>query len=764
MNVEQWLGADNQLGIDIITKKYMRNATFDQFITRISNGNEHLERIILEKKYLHGGRTLSNYNTNNGASTSNCYSSGYCPDDTAGILELNKNLGLTYKSQGGQGLSLSKVRPKGCHISKGGYETDGIIPFMQMFDTTTASISQGGSRKGALMMSLDCWHKEVKEFITIKTDTNLITKANLSIEIDDEFMSMVECYYDEGVELTKDVTFNYDGGSTTYTVKPIEIYKLICKTAHDYAEPGIIYTNKFRNYNLMEFDDEYEIVTGNPCGEQPLPRNGACNLGSINLSEFVIHPYTDKAYFDMNDFVNTVIIAIHALDDVLDYGADLHALPEQREMAKNYRNIGLGVMGLGSMLFKMGLRYGSQESLKLVDEIGKAMFRASVKTSAMLAKTKGTFPKYKDVVFDSTIMREHFNNAEIEEMRQYGLRNCSLLSIAPSGSIGTLLNITTGCEPAFRVSYKRKTESLHKDQDVYYDVFIKEAQEYKELYPDKELPDYFVSSEDIDWIERVAMQAVLQKHIDTAISSTVNLPNSATVEDVEKLYLYAWKKGLKGITIYRDGCARTGILTTNETKKEDDVKTPSYTECGLPRGYIMDVSDDLIGYKRKLNTGCGSIHMEVYFDEFTGEPQETFVNIGSSGGCERNYQLISRLISLALRGGVPIEAIIDQTMSIRPCTAYVNRTKSKGDTSMGTSCPSAIGYALKGLQEKMNEKCFSCDSCEECSEEIATNDIVHFSGKSLKCPDCGAKLQLEGGCMICKGDETHPGCGWSKCD
>ena len=754
MNIQDWLGKDNQLGIDIVTNKYMKkDETFDEFINRISNNNSELKRVILEKKYLHGGRTLSNYNTNNGASTSNCYSSGYCPDDTAGILELNKNLGLTYKSQGGQGLSLSKVRPKGCRISKGGYETDGIIPFMQLFDTTTASISQGGSRKGALMMSLDCWHKEVESFITIKTDTNSINKANLSVEIDDEFMSYVKDYYENGNETVVTRTFCYDGGSVTYEVKPIEVYKLICKAAHDYAEPGIIYTNQFRNYNLMEFDDDYEIVTGNPCGEQPLPKNGACNLGSINLSEFVKDPYTEFAHFDFIDFKRTVEIAIRALDEVLDYGAELHALQEQRDMAKNYRNIGLGIMGLGSMLFKMGIEYGSDESINLVDEIGRSMFRTAVRTSSNLAHEKGTFPKYKDVVFDSAIMQSHFDADEIEIMRRYGLRNCSLLSIAPSGSIGTLLNITTGCEPAFRISYQRKTESLHKDKDVYYDVFIQEAQEYKDMYPDEDLPSYFVSSDDINWAKRVRMQSVLQEHIDTAISSTVNLHNETTVEDVEQLYLYAWEMGLKGITIFRDGCKRIGILTTDNNKNDDEPQTTNGIQSvsDMPRGYIANVSDDLIGYKRKVTTGCGTIHLEVYSDEVTGEPQETFINIGSGGGCERNYQFISRLMSLALRAGVPIEAIIDQAMSIRPCNAYVNRTKTKGDTSVGTSCPSAIGYALKDLCDKMNDI-----NIVEAEEEVnvATTKI----SSKAKCPECGAELLFEGGCNICKS------CGWSKCD
>lgn len=741
MTVQEWLNND-KLGIDIVTNKYMHNETFDEFIDRVSNRNEELKRIILEKKYLHGGRTLSNYNTNNGASTSNCYSSGYCPDDTIGILELNKNIGLTYKAQGGQGLSLSKIRPKGCKISKGGYETDGIVPFMQMFDTTTASISQGGSRKGALMMSLDCWHKEVKDFITIKTDTNLINKANLSVEIDDEFMDAVSLYYDNGNEIERDVTFVYDGGSTTYTVKPIEIYKLICETAHEYAEPGIIYTNRFRNYNLMEFDDEYEIVTGNPCGEQPLPKNSACNLGSINLSEFVKNPYTEYSRFDFEDFERTVKIAIRALDDVLDYGANLHALAEQREMAKNYRNIGLGIMGLGSMFFKMGIKYGECKSIELVDKIGNLMFRTAVKTSVELAREKGAFPKYKEVVFDSEIMKMHFSSEEIEEMKNYGLRNCSLLSIAPSGSIGTLLNVTTGCEPAFRISYKRKTESLHKDKDVYYDVLINEAQEFKNIYPNEELPDYFVASDDINWIDRINVQGTLQRHIDTAISSTVNLPNSTTVEEVEQLYFNAWKSGLKGVTIFRDGCKRTGILTTSETKTEEN-------NHELQRGEIIATDDNMIGLKRKLMTGCGSLHCQAFFDPKNGELREIYLSKGSTGGCNNFMIGLSRMISAAARAGVSIDDIVDQLMSTGACPSYVKRGHSKG-----SCCPMAVGYALKDMYKKFNESFVNASVVD-----TATNKDNDNTKKSkVLCPNCGEELVFDGGCNSCKA------CGWSKCD
>lgn len=485
-----------------------------------------------------------------------------------------------------------------------------------------------------------------------------------------------------------------------------------------------------------------------------MPKNGACNLGSINLSEFVKDPYTEFAQFNFVDFENTVKIAIRALDDVLDYGADLHALPEQREMSKNYRNIGLGIMGMGSMFFKMGLKYGDEESIKLISVIGNLMFRAAVKTSVKLAKEKGTFPKYKDTIFDSTIMKNHFSNEELQFMRQYGMRNCSLLSIAPSGSIGTLLNITTGCEPAFRISYKRKTESLHKDKDVYYDILIKEAQEFKNLYPDKELPTCFVASDDIHWSNRVRVQAELQKHIDTAISSTVNLPNSTTVEEVEELYMYAWESGLKGITIFRDGCERLAILTTNDTKKENTTnkEESATTHNELPRGFVIQVNDDVVGKKRKLVTGCGSLHCSAFFDPATGQLLETYISKGSTGGCNNSLTGLSRMISVAARAGCTVETILDQLKSCGSCPSYAVRSATKHDTSKGSCCPMAIGNALQDMYDEMMSE-ITCDE----EEEIATTIV---SDKKIKnpCPQCGDELTFEGGCVSCSS------CGWTKCD
>ena len=266
MNIKEWLG-DNELSLTIWEKKYRNgNETFEEWLDRVSGKNKKIKDLILAKKFLFGGRTLSNRGTNKGTMF-NCFSRGFILDDLKDILQANTDIALTFKSQGGQGLSLSKLRPKGTLIG-GVYKSDGIIPFLEMYNTTTSCISQGGSRKGALLVSLDIWHKEAEDFIKIKSDLNKINKANLSLEIDDNFMRYVDLYYKTGEEKTVTIERNYSGNLISYEVCPIKVYKLLCKYAHDTAEPGVIFTNKFRNYNLMEFDDKYQIETANPCGNR----------------------------------------------------------------------------------------------------------------------------------------------------------------------------------------------------------------------------------------------------------------------------------------------------------------------------------------------------------------------------------------------------------------------------------------------------------------------------------------------------------------
>lgn len=757
MTVQEWLGEDNELGINIWQKKYRyNNESLDDFFDRVSGGDPELRQLIVEKKFMFGGRITANRNTGKKASMMNCYSRGFIEDSLDDILKAATDIGMTFKAQGGEGLSLSKLRPKGCGINGGQYTSDGIIPFMELYNRVTESISQGGSRKGALLMGLDIWHKEADDFIKIKSEEGRIQKANLSLEIDDEFMDCVAKYYETGEAITRHIIRDYNGNKVEYDVTPIHLYKLMMRKAYDWAEPGCIFTNRFRNYNLMEFCPDYNIEICNPCGEQPLGKNSACDLGSINLSEFVIDPFTDYAVFDYSGFERAVEVGIKALDQIIDENINNHALDEQKEMSLRFRNVGLGIMGMWDMLCKLRMEYGSAKSIKFINNLMDMMFRSAVIASSSLAKEKGRFPGYTDDVLRARIIKGHFQESELDELgiSHYGLRNCSLLSIAPTGSIGTMFNISTGCEPAYNLSYKRKTESLNGGEEAYYDVYMETAKEYMQMHNTTELPSYFKTSAQIHWKDRLKMQAILQEHVDTAISSTVNLGQSTTIEEIEQLYLTAWQYGLKGVTIYRDGCKRAGILTTNDAPKPEN-PTPEKLE----RGMIIKADDNCIGKKRTLHTGCGTLHCEAFFDPATGDLLETYFSKGSSGGCNQFMIGLSRMISLAVRGGVDIYSVVDQLKSSGTCPSYAVRRATKHDTSVGSSCPVAIGNALIDMYEEMREDLgLDEEDQEDVPEPTISDSKREYISVSAKCPECGGDLIFEGGCNTCKN------CGYSKCD
>lgn len=591
-----WLD-NNEFQYQIWERKYRRNnESFDEWLDRISGKDEELKQLIFEKKFLLGGRSLANRGIDNTGSLFNCYSRGYVEDDYNDIMDVCKDIGVTFKAQGGQGISLSKLRPKGTPI-KDEYVSDGIIPFMKIFNEVTAGTSQGGARKGALMISLDARHKEVSDFIRIKSKEGEIEKANLSLEVDDEFMEAVQKYYDTGEIVTLHEKRNYSGHEIEYDIVPIEIFKLLVDNCYDWADPACLFVNRFRNYNLMELVPSYEIETSNPCGEQPLPKNGACCLSSLNLSQFIDNPYTEKALFNEHAFIHAIGVGIRTLDKLIDENYYRHPLKAQREMSFNYRNIGLGIFGYASALMKLGLRYGSPEALEWTNFVFDTLFVYSVLASNELAKKYGPFPKYDSRIFDSEIIKRHFTLEEIEQLKLNGLRNCSLISIAPNGSLATLLGESGGCEPEFALKYTRRTVGMTDGEDTYHEVYCKSAQEYMTIHNTQTLPEYFVGSADINWKDRVMTQAIMQNHVDTAISSTVNMPQSATKDDVAQMYLLAWKTGCKGITMFRDGCKRLGILTTNPSQEKEEEK-------GLSRGEIISCSDNLIGMKRRLTTGC----------------------------------------------------------------------------------------------------------------------------------------------------------------
>lgn len=724
---------NDELALTIWNNKYRyNNESFEEWLTRVSGNQPVIKSLIKDKKFIFGGRTLANRGVKDG-SYSNCYSIGYVPDDLPSILDVNTKIALTYKAQGGQGLSLSNIRPKGTPI-KNYYSSDGIVPFMRLFNQTTSCISQGGSRKGALLMSLDIWHKEAEQFITIKSTESEINKANLSLEIDDAFMLDVVEGYITGKSVIKQVTKEYDGHTIEYTVDTLKLYKLLCENAYKHAEPGIIFTNRFRNYNILQYDSNYQIETCNPCGEQPLPKHGACNLCSINLSEYVLNPYTSSARIDYSSLTNDIWYIVKAMDDVLEENLDRHALPEQREMAKNYRNIGIGIMGLADTFVKLGYTYGDEDSIGFTKSITKTIFRQAVIYSAQLAVTRGNYPKYNSVIWDSDIMKNAFTREELLELkRENRLRNCSLLSIAPTGSIGTMFNVSTGVEPFFQLSYVRKTESLN-NKDIYYNVDVKAISEYKEVTGRNNLPKYFVTSSDINWKDRIAIQAALQDYVDTAISSTINLPRTVTSSDIEQIYLEAWRMGLKGVTVYVEG-SRTPILSKEKPKTiegRDAPKRPKELEADY---YQVKVKKE---------------QFIVLVGLLDGKPYEVFafrplnpVNIPAHKGIitkvsKMHYSFDSEHINIS---------------NLELANTNIEENAATLYSSMLLRHGVSIEYIIK-TAKKVNDNIssFSSAMCRILAKYISNEEI-----KGEVCPDCGSVLIRENGCVHCSS------CGWSRC-
>lgn len=450
---------------------------------------------------------------------------------------------------------------------------------------------------------------------------------------------------------------------------------------------------------------------------------------------------------------------------MLDEGLPLHPLQEQRDSVRDWRQIGLGIMGLADMLIKMEIRYGSKEAIEICDKIGFHMANTAISTSAKLANQNGTYPKYKPCVMDSLYFNENTSSESKKEVEEYGLNNSQLLTIAPTGSLSTMIGVSGGIEPIYANYYERKTESLH-GHDQYYKVYTPIVQQYMDehgLKDDSELPDFFVTAQTLDYKERIEMQGIWQDHIDASISSTVNVPNDFTVEDVEDLYMRAWERGLKGITLFRDGCKRVPILSTEDTN--DDMDDVIYKPSDLPRGYIIKADDNCIGKKRTLITGCGTLHCEAFFDPISGDLLETYFSKGSTGGCNNFMIGLSRMISLSCRGGIDMYSIVDQLNSSGTCPSYAVRRATKHDTSRGSCCPVAIGNALIEMYEELQGELGFADSEKDKSNKRKfNNDSEHKTKKETKetnkptCPECGEPLIFEGGCNICKN------CGWSKCD
>ena len=754
MKIEEWLGQDNQLGMDIWKNKYCQDGEdFEQWLERISGGNREIAQLIREKKFLFGGRILSNRGLENQGrkvSLSNCYVVTPPEDNIESIFECAKKLARTYSYGGGCGVDISGLAPRGAKINNAAKETSGAVSFMELYSLVTELIGQNG-RRGALMISIDCSHPDVEAFVDLKTDLNKVTKANISVRINREFMEAVKNNQMYRLHYIREAT----GETIEKEINARELFRHIAEVNWDYGEPGALFWDRVCEWNLLSNTKEFQFAGVNPCAEEPLPAGGSCLLGSLNLSEFVRDAFTDHASFDFDGLKHAVKVSVRALNEVLEEGLPMHPLPEQRESVNDWRQIGLGIMGLADMLIKMGITYGESEALELCDQIGFLMADTAIAASAMLAKEKGPFPKYKqENILSTPYFQANTSEGTVELVKKYGLRNSQLLTIAPTGTLSTMLGISGGIEPVYANYYERKTESLH-GTDVYYKVYTKIVENYMKdfkITDDSNLPEYFVTAMALEYHQRIDMQSVWQRHIDASISSTVNVPNRFTVEETENLYLYAYEKGLKGITIFRDGCRRLGVLSTEESKKTGPVAGD-----GLKRGEIVLVTDDVLGKKRKLITGCGSLHCIALFDPHTGALLETYLSKGSTGGCNNFMIGLSRMISISARGGIDIYTIIDQLNSTGSCPSYSVRRATHKDTSKGSCCPMAVGNALLDMYNEVQQE-IAQKSAKEPAKKIPKPKAVQASPRDkMICPECGEPLVFEGGCNVCKS------CGWSKC-
>ena len=737
MTIQEWLNND-QLGIDIWEKKYRyKDETLDEWFDRVSGGDPEIRRLIVEKKFLFGGRTLTNRGTNLG-DYNNCATIGRVKDSLDNIMKTASDIAFAFKASAGEGLSLSDIRPKGAKI-KNYFESDGIVPFMEIFNTVTASISQGSHRRGALLMSLDAKHPQITDFITIKSDLQKINNANLSVEVDDEFMEAVDSYYKTGERRILPIKNNFKGYHD-YEIVPIDIYKLMMEHAYKYAEPAVLYMNRFKNYNIMEHVTSYNIESCNPCSEQPLAPHSMCALCSFNVSEYVLNPFTDKAQFDFISFNKDIYSAVKAMDYMVDENMQNHALPEQIDAATKFRNIGIGVMGTYDMMLKLGYAYSSNDGIEFIRGFFHNMFRVAVQSSADLAEKLGSFPGYEPCVYDSKIIKNHFNIHEIENLKKQGLRNCSLLSIAPTGTLATMLGCSYSTEVLFAKSYERKTVSLGGEEKIHqiYPNIIKEYLSHGGNINDSILETAYT----VDPYKRIEFQKAVQDSVDTACSVTFNLKENTSQEYIEQLYLAGWKAGLKGISIFRDG-SRPAILGQNLEIKTTELAPTFNSISPISRKQLGTT----IGATHCKKCACGTLYITTNLDK-DGNLVEVFTHTSKGGICQANLNAETRLISLGLRSGIKIEEIEDQLKGIH-CPAC-QMAKAKGQQIDGMSCPDIISRTIKEFTDS------GWTICSQYQEEkpIVADSTIETKDK---CPECGEPLVRQSGCRSC------PNCGFSYC-
>ncbi len=663
-------------------------------------------------------------------------------DSIADIFDAVKHTTMIHKSGGGTGFSFSRLRPSGDVVGSTGGISSGPISFMAAFDQATETIKQGGTRRGANMGILRVDHPDIMDFIKCKDDNNKFNNFNISVGITNEFMTAL--WTDSEYSLVNPRTRKIKG-----RLKARNVLNAIVSQAWKNGEPGIVFLDLINVANPTPHIGEIEST--NPCGEQPLLPYESCNLGSINLARMV----ELDIGVNWDRLKDTVWKAVHFLDNVID--VNKYPLPQIEEMTKSNRKIGLGIMGWADALIKLGVSYDSAEAITLAERVMSFIQTEARAASCSLAEERGLFPNYEGSIYDG----RGGENGSIE------LRNATVTTIAPTGSLSILANCSSGIEPLYAVSFVKNVVEGMKLVEVnpYFEAIAKEkgfwSQELMEAIAKagsvrdfSEVPQdvkaLFVTAHDISPKDHVRMQAAFQKYVDNAVSKTINLRHDASVKDVEESYILAYKLGCRGVTVYRDGSRDQQVLSKGEGKKPVEAKPAAQVERVAPRKRPSFV----FGVTEEVKTGCGDIYVTINMDD-SGEPFEVFTRIGKAGGCASSQSAaLGRLTSLCLRSNLSVQDVIKQLKGI---SCHQPGWDKNGRV---LSCADAIGKALVAfidrkarLHELMQNMVWSGSLVKSAEHPDEHHNFSHMGA----CPECGGAVEPEGGCAVCHN------CGFTKC-
>ncbi len=753
LNCRDYYG-ENDLAADVLRSKYLAPSEqgplhlwhrIAKAISSVEADSEYwyskFMELLFDFRFVPGGRVMHGAGREEARrrpTLSNCYVIPIEEDSLEGIYRCLAESAMVYRTGGGVGTDLSTLRPEGAAVNATIDRSPGATAFMNLFSESTNTVSQAG-RRGALMLTLRVDHPDIERFITIKNDPRRVKVqyANISVLVTHEFMDAV----------IHDREFALRWGDRIYRkVNAKELWYKIIKNAHASAEPGIIFWDTMKDYHNVEYANP--LCSTNPCGEQPLAAYTACNLGNINLSKLV----DEQGRFDYEQLAEITRTATRFMDNIIEYNMDNHALDKIKHAVASDRRIGLGITGLADALLMMKIRYDSQEALDETEKMMRVIRDEAYRTSIGLAREKGPFSLYN---WEGLSRSKFIQNLPVDiqqEIKTHGLRNSTVLTVPPVGTGSIVAQTSSGIEPIFCTSYRRRVKNHDGDTFTEYKVYHPLI---KKLFgDDTNLPPHVVTAHDIDPYFRVRMQGVIQKYIDSSISSTVNLPENVSVDTVADIYLTAYKAGLKGITVYREG-SRDGILQTEAFAKKQETQAPR-TEAKHAKSPRKRPSTTF-GITERVRTGEGYLYVTINEDE--NGLCEIFTTIGKAGGhAAAQSEAISRLISLALRSGVEARSIVKQLKGISGPNPVWD-----GNGGQVLSTPDAIGKVLERYLDTRDQlrQHWPIGTRQHQSAKGHTGTHAETTAgipKTLTaCPECGGTVEHMSGCVVCYN------CGWSKC-